>query len=75
LAKIILLKRGPPGWKHLAEAHRLLGEVAMESGNQPGALADLNACLDLLSRIESADPRSMAETHYQLGIFKNYNIL
>ncbi|XP_011503228.1 PREDICTED: nuclear autoantigenic sperm protein [Ceratosolen solmsi marchali] len=68
LAKIILLKRGPSGWKHLAEAHRLLGEVAMESGNQPGALADLYACLDLLHRIESVDPRSMAETHYQLGL-------
>lgn len=68
LAKLILLKRGPPGWKHLAEAHRLLGEVAMESGNQPGALADLNACLELLHRIDSADPRSLAETHYQLGL-------
>ncbi|KAJ8664481.1 hypothetical protein QAD02_006143 [Eretmocerus hayati] len=68
LAKLILLKRGPPGWKLLAEAHRLLGEVALESGNMPGALSDLNACLDLLRKIEPADPRSMAETHYQLGL-------
>lgn len=67
LAKIIILKRGQSAWKLLAEAHRLLGEVAMESGNQPGALVDLNACLDLLRKIEPADPRTMAETHYQLG--------
>lgn len=66
--KLILLKRGPPGWKHLAEAHRLLGEVAMESGNQQGALTDLQACLDLLAKIEPCDPRAMAETYYQLGL-------
>ncbi|XP_046754074.1 nuclear autoantigenic sperm protein isoform X2 [Diprion similis] len=66
--KLILLKRGPPGWKHLAEAHRLLGEVAMESGNQQGALTDLQACLDLLAKIEPCDPRAIAETYYQLGL-------
>jgi len=68
LAKLILLKRGEDGWKLLAEAHRLLGEVAMESGNQIGALTDLTACLDLLRKIEPVDARSMAETHYQLGL-------
>lgn len=68
LAKLIILKRGDKGWKHLAEAHRLLGEVAMESGNQVGALADLNACMELLERLEPRDPRGIAETHYQLGL-------
>ncbi|XP_012255290.2 histone-binding protein N1/N2 [Athalia rosae] len=67
-AKLILLKRGPPGWKHLAEAHRLLGEVGMESGNQQGALTDLQACLDLLAKVEPCDPRAIAETYYQLGL-------
>ena len=71
LAKLILLKRGPPGWKLLAEAHRLLGEVAMESGNQSGALTDLNACLDLLGKLEPVEPRSLAETHYQLGTIEH----
>lgn len=66
------MKRGPPGWKLLAETHRLLGEVAMESGNQPGALTDLTACLDLLGKIEPADARSIAETHYQLGINNDF---
>lgn len=68
LAKLVLLKRGPPGWKHLAEAHRLLGEVAMESGNDQGAITDLNACLDLLHKIEPREPRVIAEIHYQLGL-------
>ncbi|XP_058796247.1 histone-binding protein N1/N2 [Phymastichus coffea] len=68
LAKLILIKRGPPGWKLLADTHRLLGEISMEGGNQPAALTDLNACLDFLKKIEPVDPRSMAETHYQLGL-------
>ena len=68
LSKLILIKRGQDGWKFLAEAHRLLGEVAMESGNQIGALTDFNACLDLLNRLEPKDSRSIAETNYHLGL-------
>jgi len=68
LAKLILVKRGKAGWKFLAETHRLLGEVAMESDNQVGALQDLHACLDLYHKIEPVDPRTIAEIHYQLGL-------
>ena len=46
LAKLVLLKRGQTGWKLLADAYRLLGEVAMEGGNFQGALNDLHRCLE-----------------------------
>lgn len=68
LAKLVLLKRGSAGWKLLAEAHMLLGEVAMEGGNHQGALMDLQSCLDLLEKIEPCEPRAIAEIHYQLGL-------
>ncbi|KAK2576346.1 hypothetical protein KPH14_005703 [Odynerus spinipes] len=68
LAKLVLLKRGPPGWKLLADSYRLLGEVAMEGGNHKGALNDLQGCLNLLEKIEPREPRAIAEIHYQLGL-------
>ncbi|XP_053998769.1 histone-binding protein N1/N2 isoform X1 [Hylaeus anthracinus] len=68
LAKLVLLKRGQPGWKLLADAYRLLGEVAMEGGNFQGALNDLHRCLELLQKIEPREPRAIAEIHYQLAL-------
>lgn len=68
LAKLVLLKRGSSGWKYLAEAYRLLGEVAMEGGNHETALTDLQGCLDLLQKITPRDHRAIAEIHYQLGL-------
>ncbi|KAG7210439.1 hypothetical protein KM043_011971 [Ampulex compressa] len=68
LAKLVLLKRGPTGWKLLADSYRLLGEVAMEGGNHQGALCDLQGCLELLQKIEPREPRAIAEIHYQLGL-------
>ncbi|XP_044016921.1 protein HGV2 isoform X2 [Aphidius gifuensis] len=68
LAKIVFSKRGKTGIKQLAEAHRLLGEVAMESGNPEVAIADLENALTILETIEPLDPRSMAELNYQLGL-------
>ncbi|CAK9834044.1 Protein HGV2 [Anthophora retusa] len=68
LAKLVLLKRGQPGWKMLADAYRLLGEVAMEGGNFQGALNDLHSCLKLLQQIEPQEPRAIAEIHYQLAL-------
>ncbi|XP_031832700.1 nuclear autoantigenic sperm protein [Nomia melanderi] len=68
LAKLVLLKRGEPGWKLLADAYRLLGEVAMEGGNFQGALNDLHKCLELLQQIEPREPRAIAEIHYQLAL-------
>ncbi|KAF3422707.1 hypothetical protein E2986_01970 [Frieseomelitta varia] len=68
LAKLVLLKRGQAGWKLLADAYRLLGEVAMEGGNFQGALNDLHRCLELLQQIEPQEPRAIAEIHYQLAL-------
>ncbi|XP_012539601.1 histone-binding protein N1/N2 [Monomorium pharaonis] len=68
LAKLVLVKRGPPGWKFLAEAYRLLGEVAMEGSNHESALIDFNACLNLLEKMTPRDHRAIAEIHYQLGL-------
>ncbi|XP_033335800.1 nuclear autoantigenic sperm protein isoform X2 [Megalopta genalis] len=68
LAKLVLLKRGEPGWKLLADSYRLLGEVAMEGGNFQGALNDLHKCLELLQQIEPREPRAIAEIHYQLAL-------
>lgn len=68
LAKLVLLKRGQTGWKLLADAYRLLGEVAMEGGNFQGALNDLHRCLELLQQIEPREPRAIAEIHYQLAL-------
>ncbi|XP_076233690.1 nuclear autoantigenic sperm protein [Calliopsis andreniformis] len=68
LAKLVLLKRGQPGWKLLADTYRLLGEVAMEGGNFQGALSDLHRCLELLQQIEPREPRAIAEIHYQLAL-------
>lgn len=68
LAKIVFYKRGTPGFKQLAEAHRLLGEVAMESGNHQVAVSDLEKALKILQNVEPYEPRAMAELHYQLGL-------
>lgn len=68
LAKLVLLKRGSSGWKLLAEAYRLLGEVAMEGGNHESALIDFKACLNLLEKMTPRDHRAIAEIHYQLGL-------
>ncbi|XP_011298548.1 nuclear autoantigenic sperm protein [Fopius arisanus] len=68
LAKMVFFKRGPSGYKQLAEAHRLLGEVAMESGNQQVAVSDLEKALKILENVEPREARAMAELHYQLGL-------
>ncbi|XP_011700803.1 PREDICTED: protein HGV2 [Wasmannia auropunctata] len=68
LAKLVLVKRGPPGWKFLAEAYRLLGEVAMEGSNHESALIDFKACLNLQEKMTPRDHRAIAEIHYQLGL-------
>lgn len=68
LAKIVFFKRGASGIKQLAEAHRLLGEVAMESGNHQVAVVDLEQALGILKNIEPNESRAMAELHYQLGL-------
>uniref|UniRef100_A0A6V7KTX7 Tetratricopeptide SHNi-TPR domain-containing protein n=1 Tax=Bracon brevicornis TaxID=1563983 RepID=A0A6V7KTX7_9HYME len=68
LAKIVFQKRGASGYKQLAETHRLLGEVAMESSNHQIAVSDLEKALKILENVEPFDPRAIAEIHYHLGL-------
>lgn len=69
LSKMIIQKREDSEEKNqfLAETHRLLGEVALESGNQVGAIGDLTTCLELTRNLKKVASRKIAEVHYQLG--------
>ncbi|XP_023246571.1 protein HGV2 [Copidosoma floridanum] len=70
LSKVIIQKRAESAerTKFLAETHRLLGEVALESGHQVGAIGDLSTCLDLMQTIDKITSRQLAEVYYQLGL-------
>ncbi|XP_034933879.1 nuclear autoantigenic sperm protein [Chelonus insularis] len=68
LAKNIFLKRGPTGYKHLAETYRLLGEVAMESGNYEVAASEFKQAIGFLENLKPYEFRAIADLHYQLGL-------
>jgi len=46
----------------------LLGEVSLENSNFKQAVEDLTTCLAKRMKALPADSRSIAETHYQLGV-------
>merc|ERR1719341_2618437 len=46
----------------------LLGEVSLENSNFKQAVEDLMTCLAKRLKALPADSRSIAETHYQLGV-------
>merc|ERR1711931_532554 len=46
----------------------LLGEVSLENSNFKQAVEDLQTCLAKRLKTLPADSRSIAETHYQLGV-------
>ncbi|XP_057370390.1 histone-binding protein N1/N2-like [Daphnia carinata] len=52
----------------LADALIRLAEVAIESENYASAIEDLQKCLEIQKASFPADSRSVAETHYQLGV-------
>lgn len=52
----------------LADALIRLAEVAIESENYNSAIEDLLACLEIQNSSFPSDSRSLAETHYQLGV-------
>merc|ERR1711862_969464 len=52
----------------LCESLLCLGEVSLENENYSQAIADFTECLNLRSANLPPDSRSIAETHYQLGI-------
>merc|ERR1719228_2346307 len=51
-----------------AEAFHYLGEVSLEDNNYPQAVEDLTKSLTIKTKVAPAGSRSLAETHYQLGV-------
>merc|ERR1711971_978920 len=52
----------------LCETYLTLGEVSLENENYTQAVEDLSACLKKRQEKLPEDSRSIAETHYQLGV-------
>merc|ERR1719412_2802189 len=66
LAKVIYGKAGDVAKE--CESLILLGEVSLENSNFKQAVEDLTTCLTKRMKALPADSRSIAETHYQLGV-------
>jgi len=66
LAKVIFSKAG--NLTKECESLTLLGEVSLENSNFKQAVEDLTTCLARRCAGMPADSRSIAETHYQLGV-------
>uniref|UniRef100_A0A0K2TJ03 Tetratricopeptide SHNi-TPR domain-containing protein n=2 Tax=Lepeophtheirus salmonis TaxID=72036 RepID=A0A0K2TJ03_LEPSM len=58
----------------LCEVYQLLGEVSIENENYEQAVEDLNSCLRRREELLPSDSRSIAETHYQLGVALGFNL-
>jgi len=59
--------------KRLCETFLHLGEVSLENENYDQAIEDLTICLTKRQASLPADSRSIAETHYQLGVAQSYH--
>merc|ERR1712098_427238 len=59
--------------KKICEVYLHLGEISLENENFSQAVEDLTACLVKRKDLFPADSRSIAETHYQLGIAQAYS--
>merc|ERR1719260_630740 len=66
LAKVIFSKAG--NLTKECESLTLLGEVSLENSNYKQAVEDLTTCLARRCAGMPADSRSIAETHFQLGV-------
>merc|ERR1711913_183284 len=60
--------------KKLCETFLALGEVSLENENYPQAVDDLASCLKKQLEKLPADSRSIAETHYQLGVAQGFHL-
>jgi hypothetical protein len=58
----------------ISDTFQTLGELSIENENYPQAIEDLDACLKRRQRMMSDDSRCIAETHYQLGVAKGFNL-
>merc|ERR1712098_949384 len=59
--------------KKICDVFLHLGEISLENENFQQAVEDLTLCLTKRKEILPADSRSIAETHYQLGIALVYS--
>jgi len=59
--------------RRLCETYLLLGEVSLENENYAQAVEDLSLCLTKRREILPSDSRSIAETHYQLGVAQAFS--
>merc|ERR1711934_1038630 len=66
LAKVIYGKAGDVTKE--CESLTFLGEVSLENSNFKQAVEDLTLCLAKRTKALPADSRSLAETHYRLGV-------
>merc|ERR1712051_727735 len=57
----------------LSETYQTLCEVSIENENYPQAIEDLTMCLRRRQDLLPEDNRSVAETHYQLGVALGFN--
>merc|ERR1712168_116967 len=81
LAKVIFTKQAEEAKedkadveKKLCETFLALGEVSLENENYPQAVDDLTSCLKKQLEKLPADSRSIAETHYQLGVAQGFHL-
>merc|ERR1712114_7179 len=81
LAKVIFTKQAEEAKedkadveKKLCETFLALGEVSLENENYPQAVDDLTSCLKKQVEKLPKDSRSIAETHYQLGVAQGFHL-
>ena len=55
-----------------ADCFLTLGEVSLESEAYEDAVVDFNKCLEIQRQHLKEDDRSIAETHYQLGLTHSF---
>ncbi|XP_045130573.1 protein HGV2-like isoform X2 [Portunus trituberculatus] len=70
VARVIFDKQEetPEVVKKRAQIRLSLGEVCMESEDYEGAINEFKQCLQMQEPVLEKDDRSLAETHYQLGL-------
>lgn len=73
LAKIIFTERGEEAKPDLAETLITLGEVSLESENFESAVNDIREGLDIQKVLYDDTDRTLAETHYKLGMALSMN--
>lgn len=74
LAKVIYLKDEDKAAKlRAADAYLKLGEVSLETEQYTQSISDFTECLNIQKSVLEPDDRSLAETHYQLGLAYSFN--